>query len=96
VAVDTVDGAPVARVLRIICEPVQGPPQEPGVTVTGKMEGGGLCSLDLGSGLVTEERDALRLTMDIEAQNPANAAQKMSIRTEANIKVRVQSTAPSA
>ena len=95
VALDLMDATPVARVLRIICEPIQNPSPEPGVTVSGKMEGGGLATMELASGLVADERDTLRLTVDVEAQNPANAAQKVSLKTEANIKVRVQS-APAA
>ncbi|HEY3413309.1 MAG TPA: hypothetical protein VGM51_09680 [Armatimonadota bacterium] len=95
VALDLMDATPVARVLRIICEPIQNPSPEPGVTVSGKMEGGGLATMDLASGLVADERDTLRLTVNVEAQNPANSAQKVNLKTEANIKVRVQS-APSA
>jgi hypothetical protein len=96
VALEVVDAVPVARVLRVICEAVPSPSQEPGVTVTGKMEGGGLATMDLGTGLISEERDALRLTMDVEAQNPADASQKVNIRTLADIKVRVQSSPTAA
>lgn len=91
VAVDLMDATPVARVLRIICEPIQNPTPEPGVTVSGKMEGGGLATMELANGLVADERDTLRLTVNVEAQNPANASQKVNLKTEANIKVRVQS-----
>jgi hypothetical protein len=91
VAVDLMDATPVARVLTLICEPVQDPSPQPGVTAAGKMEGGGLVTMELSTGLALDERDALRLTMDVDAQNPADAAQKVSVHTEANIKVRVQS-----
>lgn len=91
VALDLLDTTPVARVLSIICEPVQDPSHQAGVTASGKMEGGGLTTMELATGLVLDERDSLRLTMDVDAQNPADASQKISVRTEANIKVRVQS-----
>lgn len=96
VGLDLVDAFPVARVLRVVCEAVPSPSQEPGVTITGKMEGGGLATMDLGTGLISEERDALRLTMDVDAQNPADASQKINIRTVADIKVRVQSSPTAA
>lgn len=91
VALDLMDATPVARVFSVISEPVLDPSPQPGVSASGKMEGGGLTTMELSTGLVLDERDSLRLTMDVDAQNPADASQKVSIRTEANIKVRIQS-----
>jgi hypothetical protein len=99
VAVDMLNGKPVARVLHVIAEPIQDPSPEPGVTMTGTMEGGGLGTVDLDTGLVLDEQVILRLKVDVTAQNPSNSAQTVNLGNVANIKIHVQAlpeTSPAA
>lgn len=90
VAIDTLDGKQVARVLHVLATPIVDTKKQEGVTMGGSIEGGGLGTVDLASGLVLDEQDVLRLKVDVTAHNPSNAAQTVNLGTVANIRVHVQ------
>lgn len=96
VALDTLNGKTVARVLHILATPIVDAKKEQGVTMGGSIEGGGLGTVDLSTGLVLDEQDVLRLKVDVTAQNPQNAAQSVNLGTTANIRIHVLALPPDA
>lgn len=96
VALDMLNGRPVARVLHVVVAPIVDAKKQEGVTMGGSIEGGGLGTVDLGTGLVLDEQDVLRLKVDVTAQNPSNASQIVNLGTIANIRVHVLALPDSA
>jgi hypothetical protein len=84
-ALDTLNGKSVARVLHVLAEPIVDPKPQEGVAMSGTIEGGGLGTVDLASGLVLDEQDILRLKLDVQAQNPNNTSQTLTLGSVTNI-----------
>ncbi|HEY3267981.1 MAG TPA: hypothetical protein VGM37_13705 [Armatimonadota bacterium] len=87
-AVDDVDGKRVARVLRVIAEPLHATGPDKNVSSEGVLEAGSFTSNDLGTGLTQDERDVLHLQMDMTATSPAG--QTVKIGSDAHIRIHIE------